>query len=285
MASASFLIKRKDDGTINLIWVGAVLAVGTLLGVLLSYASVTPQVNRLQQQSSQLRAVVAEQNRALSAPRVFHDGSAGRQLTGVETPLQAQDAQRAAAARPIAEFSAPPGGTPVAAAAPSNPAVARAVNPATDSPPAIAPARPPAARQVTPPPQIVTKGAIAVAPPAPVPVAPAMPAEHVAVSAPAQPGGGVQETAPVSTAAAPAPAVAASTVAPAIKPTVRATLAQSNIAGLDGGSVTFKSGTRVEINGVFTSGERLISVQPVTRRIETDRRIIFLEAPPGPAAN
>lgn len=278
MASASFLIKRKDDGTINLIWVGAVLAVGTLLGVLLSYASVTPQVNRLQQQSSQLRAVVAEQNRALSAPRVFHDGSAGRQLTGVETPLQAQDAQRAAAARPIAEFSAPPGGTPVAAAAPSNPAVARAVNPATDSPPAIAPARPPAARQVTPPPQIVTKGAIAVAPPAPVPVAPAVPAEPVAVSAPAQP-------APVSTVPAPAPAVAASAVAPAVKPTVRATLEQSNIAGLDGGSVTFKSGTRVEINGVFTSGERLISVQPVTRRIETDRRIIFLEAPPGPAAN
>lgn len=62
------------------------------------------------------------------------------------------------------------------------------------------------------------------------------------------------------------------------KPIVRATLAQANILGLDGASVTFRTGLRVQVGGQFPSGERLLSVNPSSRRIETERRIILLKA-------
>ena len=61
------------------------------------------------------------------------------------------------------------------------------------------------------------------------------------------------------------------------KPVVKATLAQANIAGMDGASVTFKTGLRVSVGGTFRSGEKLLSVNPVAKRIETDRRVIVLE--------
>lgn len=61
------------------------------------------------------------------------------------------------------------------------------------------------------------------------------------------------------------------------KAVVKATLAQANIVGMDGVSVTFKTGLRVQVGSQFPSGERLISVEPASKRIETDRRTILLQ--------
>ena len=54
-------------------------------------------------------------------------------------------------------------------------------------------------------------------------------------------------------------------------------MGQANIAGMDGASVTFKTGLRVQVGSQFPSGERLLSVSPGARKIETDRRVIHLQ--------
>lgn len=63
----------------------------------------------------------------------------------------------------------------------------------------------------------------------------------------------------------------------AIPSTVNTTFEQAGIAGMDTAGVEFRSGRRIAVGGDFPSGERLISVDPGTGRIVTDKRVIVLK--------
>lgn len=83
----------------------------------------------------------------------------------------------------------------------------------------------------------------------------------------------------IGTGSASAPASGGAPAAAAMNsPTERVTKDEAGLAEVHAGSVTFKSGRRVNVGDSFPSGEKLISVDPALGEIVTSRRRIVIKA-------
>lgn len=289
-------IRNKHQRTVSLLWLSITAVVGILLGIGSTYVSLYPTVSSLSLQGGQYEAIIQEQSRQISAlrssalprgPLIAQEASreaayrastiqtttearhiSADQETLTESTLKAGDVKETrdvSADTSHKSISSPPKGPAVEASTPPRTATPPDKKPVTNNRPEAKPLAtkpPPSATSKTPP------LAIDAVHPEAANAARLTMAQRSATT-----------NTPTSMAAAPSSALPSPTTAAVPiegKPTINATLAQANIVGMDGSSVTFKTGLKVQVGNAFPTGERLLSVNPGTKRIETDRRVIYL---------
>lgn len=109
-----------------------------------------------------------------------------------------------------------------------------------------------------------------------VPVAVAQRLPQLPITLPAQPSSPLASQPSPAAASPPPPVPVLVNGAPGA---VAVTMEQAGIVGVDATGIKFKSGRQVGVGSDFPTGERLVSVDPTTGRIVTDRRVIQLKPP------